>query len=161
MVTIRPLNDNDFDTVDVIQHLAYPPGLAETQEVLKSKRRAAPDFCFLACANGAAVGYVIAHPWLRDKSPGLERSIDVLPPECDVVHLHDLVVHPDSHGQGIARALVDAVVQHAMDAAFDEITLVAVMDAQSFWQKMGFQTVRSVQGYDDHAVFMRRVLRAR
>ena len=158
MGTIRPMNDDDFDTIDVIQHLAYPPGLAETLDVLKSKRNAAPDFCFLACANGAPVGYVIAHPWLRDSSPGLERRIDALPAGCDVVHLHDLVVHPDFHGQGIARELVDAVMRRATADGFDELTLVAVMDARTFWEKMAFEYVKTAHGYDGNAVFMRRAL---
>jgi len=148
----------DLPHVDRIQRQAYKADLVESIEALASRLRMAPKFAFVARDGGDCLGYLLAHPWPADQSPGLQNSLEILPENCDALHLHDMAVDPAHAGRGIGRALLGALTEAARAAGFSQITLVAVQGADTFWNKMGFLAVRRVDGYDDGALLMRRIL---
>lgn len=160
-ISTRTLSPADAPELDRIQALAYGDGLQEPAEALLSKIALAPEFCFALPAddnNERLAGYLLAHPWLADQSPGLGRVLTELPENADALHLHDLAVDPACSGRGVASSLIAALVHAATTHGFETITLVAVQDAATFWQKQGFRPRRPAEGYDEDAVFMERRL---
>lgn len=155
---IVPLSREHLPDIDRIQHLAYTDDLVEPLDLLFRKAELAPRCCFAARIEGQIVGYVLAHPWDRDSSPGLSAPLESLPDPAPVVHLHDLAIAPAYGGRGVARALVDALVEAARSQGKEALTLVAVQGAHTFWKRMGFIAEHKATGYDEGALFMRRVL---
>ncbi|MFG0253008.1 MAG: GNAT family N-acetyltransferase [Phycisphaerales bacterium JB038] len=154
IMQIRRMTQDDIEAVDAIQRRAYGPELVEPIDVLASRVQVAPEFCFVAHRDAQVLGYVLAHPWTHDSSPGLGAVLDGLPEACNVVHLHDMAVDPQFGGSGVGRALLEALEKAVWDAGVEQLTLVAVQGASSFWEKMGFRARRAASGYGEDAVFM-------
>lgn len=58
------------------------------------------------------------------------------------VYIGELVTHPDYEGQGVGRALIDAVTGHARQLGLSTITLetgAANSAARAFYRRLGFQ----------------------
>ncbi|MDO9371601.1 MAG: N-acetyltransferase [Gammaproteobacteria bacterium] len=73
--------------------------------------------------------------------------------------LYSLVVHPQHHGRGIARALLDAVEHTAAGRGCHRLSLEVRADnapALRLYQKAGFQLIRQITDYyEDHASALR------
>lgn len=151
---IRQARTDDVPAIFLIEHRVYPAALAENQEALGARIMISPQTCAVACVDDVLVGYVLAHPWRDNSSPGLNHTLTELPHPSCVLHLHDLAVLPDRRGLGVAQALVAWVTHAAARGGFPRITLVAVGGAETFWRKMGFSDEGPAHGYDDGAIFM-------
>ncbi len=151
------MQENDLPSVQEIETKAYAGDLVESFDVLLAKYRLMPQLCFVARVDDVVAGYVIAHGWDRETSPGLHR-IDETLPNVEAVHIHDMAVDPQFLGRGIARALLATLDAACIAQALPEMTLVAVAGAETFWTRMGFSVEKPVRGYDEVAVFMRRYL---
>ena len=55
-----------------------------------------------------------------------------------VLYLHDLSVVPELAGQGMARQLVQHLVQQARQRGLRQAALVAVQGADGYWARQGF-----------------------
>ncbi|RVU48026.1 GNAT family N-acetyltransferase [Lujinxingia sediminis] len=157
----RPLRPADAPELDRLQCLAYGEGLQEPTDALLSKIALAPEFCFGVPADedtGRLAGYLLAHPWPSQESPGLGRILTERHHDADALHLHDVAVDPACSGRGVASTLIASLVDAATTHGFEVITLVAVQDAAPFWEKQGFRPLRPAEGYDEDAVFMERRL---
>jgi GNAT superfamily N-acetyltransferase len=105
--------------------------------VLLDKWRVGERWCQVAEIDQVCVGYVLAHPWVRDRVPPLhERLVPPARPDC--LFLHDLAIASAGRGRGLAAALFDAV-RRAGEPAFRQITLVSLSEAAEFWQRRGFR----------------------
>lgn len=161
VLEIVPMTEADMVHIARIERLAYSEELAESIEVLGSKFRLAPELCRIARIDGYTAGYLLAHPWDRDTTPGLNAELTVVPEGADAVHIHDLALDPAYGGRGIGRRLVEALAAASLAQGFEELTLVAVQGAHTFWERMEFHIVAPAGGYDAQAVFMRRTLARR
>jgi len=141
-----------------IQAKAYGPGLVESEAVLESRVRAGKGYSFVATGDGEVLGYVLAHPWPRHASPGLENVFSESPPGSDALHIHDMALDERAKGQGVSRLLL-AAVEGAASGRFQASTLVAVQGAQTFWTHVGFEDEGPAEGYDEGARFMSKRLR--
>ena len=79
-------------------------------------------------------------------------------------HLDRLFVSTDYQRQGIARLLVERLLENATSAGLSEITTEASITAQPLFDRMGFEVVReqsvNCRGVDMTNFRMRRVLTA-
>lgn len=153
------MTPNDLIQVEHIQRLAYAPELVEPIEVLASRLALAPEFSLAARLDEVEVsescaGYLFAHPWPADESPGLGAELRVLPPNCQALHLHDMAIDPAHAGRGVGRALFDALIARGHAAGFRQLTLVAVQGAGTYWARYGLTVVRSAPAYGADAFFM-------
>ncbi len=150
---------SDIAELHRIEAAVYPSPLAESPEVLASRIQTAPDFCAVAMLDQKYIGYILAHPWLDNSSPGLGVIMASTPINADVVHLHDLAVLPQMQGKGVSRLLLTWLEDRVAESDFDIITLVAVNGADTFWTAMEFQDIGPATGYDKVARLMRRSLK--
>lgn len=75
--------------------------------------------------------------WDGDKLVGLARVLD----DTELVaYMHYVLVRPDYHGQGIARALVERVKEKYRDYLYIELMPEERKNA-AFYEKLGFQVM--------------------
>lgn len=155
---IRPLREADAEAVLAIQALAYPSSHHESWAVLGRRLQLWPQGCCGAERDGRLLGYAFSHPWRQDRPVPLHGALAALPEAVDCYHLHDLALHPAVRGSGLAKRLVEAVLQAAQAAQLSTLTLVAVQGSQTFWTRMGFEprTAAQTADYGVDAVAMQR-----
>ena len=158
---LRPLCAADLPDVLAIQRAAYGDGYQESAAVLGRKLELAPQACWLAQADGAAVGYVFAHPWDDADAPPLHVPLRALPARAGHGFVHDLAVVPAARGLGVAAALFGRVRDWSAAAGHRGLRLVALADAVPFWARQGFAALPAVlpAGYGEDACLMERALR--
>ena len=138
---LRAMRETDLSALHALQCAAYPPHYHEPEAALASHLVAGPQTCFVAERENRLLAYVFAHPW-QGEPPRLHEA---LPERSQADHLfvHALAVSPESRGHGAATLLVHAVENAARHLALTRLRLVAIGQAQRFWEKHGFET-RSV-----------------
>ncbi|KAK7198917.1 Acetyltransferase (GNAT) family [Novymonas esmeraldas] len=99
----------------------------------------------------------------EDRCPPTSRVPAAL---ADTLYIHDVAVHPDLRGLGIAAALWRRIEETRAEHGVKRMALVAVFGANAYWSRHGFRevarkdlpaaTVAVLEDYGDHAVFMER-----
>ncbi len=100
-----------------------------------------PAGCFIHEQGGEVTGYLISHPWRKLSPVPFNRLVGLLPEDSDSFYLHDMALLPEARGTGAGTAGVGLVVECAVAANLDEISLVAVNGADSFWERCGFDRI--------------------
>lgn len=100
-------------------------------------------------------------------SGGKDAGMDLTAKAHTSLFIHDMAVHPHFHGRGVAGTLWRHLLQAQGELQLQQMSLVAVHGAHSFWRRFGFMavsradlprpTVAALEDYGDHAVFMERV----
>jgi GNAT superfamily N-acetyltransferase len=116
-------------------HPAFPEDLA----VFAERQALYPWGVHLLEVDGEAAGYLIAHPWPSGSAPKLNGLLHHIPAGADSFYLHDLALLPNARGTGAARAIVESMADHARQAGYACMSLVAVNGSVPFWQHLGFR----------------------
>jgi glyoxylase-like metal-dependent hydrolase (beta-lactamase superfamily II)/ribosomal protein S18 acetylase RimI-like enzyme len=135
---IRPMTEKDIDSVMKIQSLAYDKAYQEGKETFETKFSAFPSGCWIAEAEGCAVGYLFSYPSMINNPTALDVKTEYIPEAPDCYYIHDLAVNPEFHGKGIGRILFNKARQFAIDYQVRNMSLVSVQNSWTFWEKMGF-----------------------
>lgn len=135
---IRPLVASDLSSIMQIQAACYPPHYLEAESVFAERIANCSDSAWLAGHGQQALAYLFSYPSLSGKICAL-GSVFTAQPEADCLYLHDMAVLPQAHGQGIARALHQTAMNYAQQHLYSSSALVAVLDAASFWHKLGYR----------------------
>ena len=157
----RPAHEADLSAIVEIAARIHPD-LPERPEVFAEKMRLCPDGCRVLIANGAIVGYGLAHPWMQHRIPPLDAFLHRLPEPADCLYVHDVAVLPDHRG-GIARAYLDDIGRLAQSARIAMLALVSVYATRPLWERLGFRAVNAdaelrgkLASYGDSATYMLR-----
>jgi ribosomal protein S18 acetylase RimI-like enzyme len=164
--TIRPLAVADLPGLLAVQSACYGDGYLESAEVF-GRRLAHPANCSLVLTDGAGgvVGYLAAYHSARNKVTPLHGDFDSTGP-ADTLYLHDMAIHPDCAGRGLAADLLAHVWRQSGHAGLRHSALVAVQGAHTYWQRHGYQPHaladgeqrERLRGYGEDAVYMVRLL---
>lgn len=138
-VDIRPLHAHDLSAVLAIQLCCHDAARQESAQSFDVKRQASPASCLIASLDGRSVGYLVAIPVKAGQPPPLNGATCPVPPDADALYLHDLAVHPDARGAGVAVALVRAFFDVLGRQGFSQACLTAVNGSTAFWQRQGFR----------------------
>lgn len=161
-IMIRPMKISDLPAVLQIQTHCYPPELIESEAALASRHALAPESCWVA-AHRTVLGYLFSHPWQGEHAPALDTPLTALPQDADTLFIHDLALHPQGRGQGLAPKLIDAAFQTARRQGLRYSRLVAVQGASHFWSRHGYRTQDALKAgdyYGEGAKVMGRTLEA-
>lgn len=140
-MSIVQISEKSWDGILKIQEEAYTDLPPEDVSILKSKWLASPDTCFIYSSNeNKILAYLLSHPWGSDSPPKLNEEATVDKGTSNL-YLHDLALSNEARGQGIARALVENLINNAKTQGFTKIQLVAVQGSSSFWVKYGFMVI--------------------
>lgn len=135
---ILPMTEADIDAAVSVQKEAFTPDLCEDPHVFRNRIERFGHYYRMAYLDGRAVGYVICFPWKLGDSPVNNQVFPEELPEADCFFLHDIALLPEARGTGLAQALINEVYNVADGLGFDAVSLVAVKQSGSFWDKMGF-----------------------
>ncbi|WP_374508903.1 GNAT family N-acetyltransferase [Niveibacterium sp.] len=136
------MTPGDLDPVFDLQCRAHTPDYHESRTALASRFERGRKTCFVAEQGHHAVAYLLAHPW-GGPPPVLHHPLSKLA-QADHLFLHDLAVLPEARGAGAAAALIAALEKQGRRDGFGEIRLVALVNAVSFWQRLGWKPLPGV-----------------
>ncbi|MEV6976379.1 GNAT family N-acetyltransferase [Kitasatospora sp. NPDC093806] len=162
---VRPLTDADWAEVVPLEARAYAAsGLSEGDEALRSRHRAAPDYCFVLEHKGEFGGYLLALPYPLGRCPDLSHAepgtaaATATPASASAnLHAHDLVIVERLRGQGLAPRLLTFLADTARARGHATISLVAVRGSDVLWSPLGYHPHPEVElpaSYGDRAVYM-------
>lgn len=163
-IQVRKLSPSDLECVARIQQACYSGKFIEPADSFAAKLSVAPHFCFLAVHNKTPVGYVVALPWMFGDIPDLGGLEYAVPEHADGLYIHDIAVAPAARRMGVARQLLNGVLEAARREEYRGVFLVAIKGASSYWIRYGFRAVeveggakRSLSAYGEGAVYMTKV----
>ncbi|WP_241990212.1 MULTISPECIES: GNAT family N-acetyltransferase [unclassified Streptomyces] len=159
VITIRPPTPPDWDAIAALESDAYGPlGLAEGREALRSKA-VSPETCFVLRSGPKVAGYLLSLPYPPRRAPALGSTAPARFHSRNL-HLHDMVVAPEYRGRGLGRRLVTHLERTAAARGYEEVSLIAVAGAGSYWSACGYAPDPHVPtaGYGRSAVYMSRSL---
>ena len=146
----RLMQSGDLPAVLDIQALCYDAAKLESHRSFLAKLEASPVTCFMAQIAEAPAGYLVAVPAEAGRPPPLHGEDYLVPSAAAALYLHDLAVHPEARGAGVAAALIKAYFRAARRQGFRLACLTAVNGASRFWERYGFRAVAD-SGADDMA----------
>src|SRR5690606_37320286 len=97
--------------------------------------------CWGAEAGGVLLGYAFAHPWRRASPPPLHAALESLPAAADAMFVHDVAIAACARGHGLAARLLARIEAAARAGGYPALSLVALGDALTYWQRHGFVPV--------------------
>lgn len=159
----RAMRDSDLDRVTAISDVVHGD-YRESRAVYAERLALYPAGCIVFERDGVVVGFLVSHPWHRDASPKLNAMLGAIPDDAASYYLHDIALLPETRGSGAGAEATAFVLRHARDAAFGDVTLIAVNGADSYWSGQGFAKVLStaaggpLPSYGDGTYFMRHPL---
>jgi GNAT superfamily N-acetyltransferase len=159
----RNMETADLDGVVGVARVAFPDHF-EDRACFAERLDLYPRGCFTLDIAGEVAGYLIAYPWKANSAPPLNSLIHALPPDANVIYLHDLALHPKARSRGLTSVIVERLAAQARGDGWKAIALVAVNRAASFWSKLGFVVfddramVEKLASYGRDAAYMMRSL---
>lgn len=132
---------DDIGSVAAISDAAHGAAYTEAPAIYAERLALYPAGCHVFERGGAVEGYLISHPWHRDRPPALDRPLGMIPADADGYCLHDLALLPATRGAGAGKAALAIALRQARAAGFGDVTLMAVNGADGFWAAQGFTHV--------------------
>lgn len=165
-LSIRTATPEDISQILRIQARCYQPDFLEAAQAFASKIQASPQTCWLVHRGQHIAAYLVSVPVDRHTFPALDAATFQLSPSPELLYWHDMAVHPDFRGDGIAARLASHALQQAKQLGFKQLGLIAVQDSSSYWHKHGFNITDShaygltakVASFGSDAVFMQQTL---
>lgn len=132
------MKKNDLADVCRIASLCHPD-YPEDEDILAEKQALSPETCFILEKDGEAVGYALAHPWVAGEAPALNKKLGAIPPNADILYLHDIAISPSARRTGSGAQAFERLQEVGKKLGFKMLTLVAVNNSASYWQGKGFK----------------------
>ena len=163
--SLEPLTAQHLDGLMQVQLACYGADFMESA-ALYAARLASPVQCSLVIVQGSEVlAYLAAYRSVLGKVTPLhgDFTCEAL---AETLYLHDMAVAPDRAGEGLASALLQAMLQQAQADGLHYSALVSVMGSQPYWQRKGYaplmpwsaQHREALRSYGDDAQYMAQTL---
>ena len=159
-IKVQPLHQRNIDDILRIQKAAYGEMYLEDADSFIAKIIASPATSFAAWNDSLMIGYLIAVPLQSDDGLHLNTSdVPTVPLEnATVMYIHDVAVHPEARGDGVAQLLLQHLEDAVSGTSISQWLLVSVQGSHDFWVKQGFAVSPrpAPNGYGAEAVLMLR-----
>lgn len=137
MIRLRSFQQADLERLYRIDQVCFPPGIAYSKAELRYFIQHPRSFAIVAeDGPGRIAGFCVAQEsMLEGTRLGHIITIDVL---------------PEARKQGTGRALMEAVETRFRVLDIERVRLEVAVDnleAQAFYQKMGFEAAGRIRGY--------------
>lgn len=137
----RLMQEGDLDAVIRLQSTCYSNEFHEPKAAFASKLKAAPDSCWVMHGPGGLQAYLVCLPIAGSQLPALHAPDWHKPANPDWLYLHDLAIHPDARGMGLASLMLSKANELAESRRLASMGLIAVQDSVPFWRRYGFEPV--------------------
>lgn len=150
---IRPLQEIDLDELLVVQRAAYGDIYIESKEIFHTKLEVSKETCLGGFQNNRLAGYCIGFNWQSGLAVPLHSDIREISHVENSYYLHDIAIHPDFEGKGLARRFMEKSIEIARSRGFQSVELTAVQTAATYWQRFGFKPMAAAEGgYGEEAM---------
>jgi len=153
MPSIRQMTVSDLPAIDRVQRASFVPELWEDMSLFEGVLEGYERSSFVAHKSGELLGYLLTYPTILERDD-FEDGLKDLCGEEDHIYIHDLCVHPDGRGKGIANALLEQLEIFAKDNGFTKFCGIAVQGTESFWRKHGFKKLKPYPYHGEPGVLM-------
>lgn len=163
--SLEPLTAQHLDGLMQVQLACYGADFMESV-ALYAARLASPVQCSLvAVQQGQVLAYLAAYRSVLGKVTPLHGGF-ACASAADTLYLHDMAVAPERAGEGLASALLQAMLQQAQADGLRYSALVSVMGSQPYWQRKGYaallpwsaQEREALLSYGEDAQYMAQAL---
>ena len=152
------MTSDDLEGVYDVQLAGFSPEMIEPIEMFREILTHYWQASFVAELDGKIVAYTMAHPADDDRTDYDSGSWEIRGDE-ECLYLHDLCLHPDAQGQGIAQSLLKLVEDFAITDGFKKIIGISVQNTREFWKKQGFMILRPYSYSGEEGYFMEKALK--
>ena len=141
-----------------VVHSGFPEGPAVFSERLALYPRGV-----LLLAGDEPTGYVLSHPWMRDRPPALNTLLGAIPGDPDTYYIHDIALMPRVRGRGHAGVVIDRLMAQAIELRVPTVSLISVI-GEPYWRSFGFRhasdriAAEKLRSYGPAALYMIRDL---
>ena len=133
----RPLQLDDLPGLLQVQRACYGDEYVEGAEVFARRIASAANCSLVLECEGVVCAYLAAYRSRAGKVTPLHGDFEAISTP-DTLYLHDMAVHPDFVGQGLAHALLQRMRELAKDSALPYSGLVSVQGSQAYWARQGY-----------------------
>jgi GNAT superfamily N-acetyltransferase len=134
---IRLMQSDDLIAVTAIQADAYSGYFLESADVITQRFDSSPGTSWIAERDGQVCAYLIGYWSMIGKISPLNAPFTHIK-GANCLYLHDLALFKSVQGFGLAKALINAATEYALNEAAQAIALMSVQDSVTFWRKYGF-----------------------
>lgn len=161
----RLMLEGDLDAVIKLQTTCYGLEFHEPKASFASKLLAAPESCWVVPGPSGLLAYLVCLPIDGDRLPVLHSPDWIRSDNPDWLYLHDLAIHPDARGAGLAGLMLQKATELAQAHGLRAMGLIAVQGSVPFWRRHGFEPVvgtahqiseAKLASFGDGATFMLR-----
>lgn len=159
------MQEADIDAVIGLQMACYSGEFHEPKSSFAAKLRAAPDSCWVAAGPEGLLAYLVCLPIEGDALPALHAPQWHKAHHPDWLYVHDLAIHPQARGTGLASAMLQLAAAAARSQKLATMGLIAVQGSVPFWRRHRFEPattpiapgmVSKLASFGEGAVFMLR-----
>ena len=134
----RALSLGDLPGLLSVQRTCYGDDYVEGAEVFARRIASAANCSMVLEREGVVCAYLAAYRSRVGKVTPLHGDFEPNGAP-DALYLHDMAVHPDFAGQGLARALIQALWQRARAEQLAYSGLVSVQGSEAYWERQGYR----------------------
>lgn len=155
----RPMSRADLPAALAVADIVHPR-YPEDPAIFAERLALYPAGCLVLMLGDEAIGYIVSHPWTYGAPPALNSLLGALPLPPTTYYIHDIALLPRARGTGAAKTVIALLVDRAEASGLLNLSLIAVNDSVSFWQRHGFAETsdpaldEKLRSYDDSARFM-------
>jgi GNAT superfamily N-acetyltransferase len=143
---VRPLKESDLEQLLIVQRAAYGDIYIETKEIFLTKLLVSNPTCLGGFIDGRMAGYCIGFNWQSGLPVPLHSDIREITHTENAYYIHDIAIHPEFEGKGLARTFMEQSIEIARSRGFKSIELTAVQSAATYWERFGYKPMAEAQG---------------
>lgn len=143
---VRPLDVTDLDELLIVQRAAYGDIYIESKETFHTKLVVSNETCLAGFKDGRMAGYCIGFNWQSGLAVPLHSDIREIQHLENAFYVHDIAIHPDFEGQGLAKTLMNTSIEIARTRGFKLLELTAVQTAATYWERFGYKPMAQAEG---------------
>lgn len=134
---VRTMTLGDLAAIERIQSEAYSGYFLESADVIAQRFMLSPATAWVAEHEGQVCAYLVGY-WSRvGKVNPLNAPFSVVK-HADCLYLHDLALLKSAQGYGLAKKLISAANEFALNNSARAMALLSVQNSKEFWQGFGF-----------------------
>jgi predicted N-acetyltransferase YhbS len=145
VATLRRLTADDLPQIHRLEAETYLASLHESDEAFLRLIDLFPDGAVGAFDGDELCAYAFAVPLPAGSVLELKAPLRELAPGADMFYIHDVAVGSRHRGRGLARGLVEAMLDLARTRGMRTSELVSVQGSAPFWQRFGFRRVEEFE----------------
>ena len=144
-MTFRLLTPADIVELHRVEAETYLPVLHESDEAFLRLIELFPQGAFGFFDEHGLCGYAFATPTRAGETLQLRSVMESVAADADTFYIHDVAVAHRCRGRGVARQLVERLLELARASGFRRSELVSVQGSAPFWERFGFRRVRDFE----------------